>query len=108
MSNQYLVQLAHTPPVQLKQEEREMLNTCKKAIYEDVLNIVQNMSDWLFEDKQVLALVLRALRRRDLCGIVQAVQASPQFYDLCQKCGLFTVEPPLWDMVCDEIQAGPL
>ena len=64
-------------PEQLKREQREMLNTRKKAIYEDVLNIVQNMSKWLFEDKQVLATVLRALRRRDLRGIVQGVQASP-------------------------------
>ena len=91
-------------PEQLKREQREMLNTRKKAIYEDVLNIVQNMSNWLFEDKQGLATVLRALRRRDLRGIVQGVQAFPRFYYLCRNSGLFTIEPPLWDMVYDEIK----
>ena len=95
-------------PEQLKREQREILNTRKKTIYEDVLNSVQNMSDCLFKDKQALALVLQALRRRDLRGIAQGVQVSPHFYDLCQKCGLFTVEPPLCDMVCGEIQAGRL
>ena len=66
------------------------------------------MHDWLFKDQQALVLVLQALRRRDLRGIVQGVQASPEFYDLCQKSGLFTLEPPLRDMVYDEIQAGRL
>ena len=95
-------------PEQLKREQREMLNIQKKAIYENVLDIVQNMHDWLLKDKQALVLVLRALRCRDLRGIVQGVQASPEFYDLCQKCGLFTIEPPLWNMVYSEIQAGRL
>ena len=91
-------------PEQLKREQREILNTRKKAIYEDVLNIVQNMHDWLFKNKQALALVLQALRRRDLRGIAQGVQASQEFYDLCRKSGSFSLEPPLWDMVYGEIK----
>ena len=107
MRNQYLVQLATTPPDQLNQEERELLHTWKKAIYEDVLRTVKNVSDWLlFKDKQHLPKVLRALTRRDLPGIMQAVQTSSRFYAICENCGLFDVEPLLWDMVCDEIQAG--
>ena len=70
-------------------------NTLKKAIYKEVLNNVLNMPDRFFENKEVLVLVIQALRRRDLHGIAQAVVVSPQFYDLCQTSGLFTVEPSL-------------
>ena len=111
--NQYLVQLVRTSPEQLKQEERELLHTWKKAIYEDVLRTVKNMSDLLlFKDhRQDPSKLLRALRRRDLPVIIQAVQTSPRFYTICENCGLFDVEPLLWDMVCHdihEIQAGRL
>ena len=75
--------------------EREMLNTQKKAIYKEVLNNVLNMPDRFFENKEVQVVVIQALRRRDLRGIAQAVVVSPQFYDLCQTSGLFTVEPSL-------------
>ena len=107
MPNQYLVQMATTPPDQLSVQERELLHTWKKAIYEDVLRTVKHVSDWLlFKDKQDLPKVLRALTRRDLSGIMQAVQTSPRFYAICVNCGLFDVEPLLWDMIWDEIQAG--
>ena len=67
----------------------------KKAIYNEVLNIVLNMPDQFFENKEVQLVVIQALRHRDLQGIAQAVVVSPQFYDLCQTSGLFTVEPSL-------------
>ena len=70
-------------------------NPQKKAIYKEVLNNVLNMPDRFFENKEVQAVVIQALRRRDLHGIAQAVVVSPQFYDLCQTSGLFTVEPSL-------------
>ena len=109
MPNQYLVQLATTPPDQLNQEERELLHQWKKEIYDDVLRTVKNVPDLLFKDhRQDLQKVLRALTRRDLFGIMQAVQTFPLFYDICGNSGLFHVEPPLWEMVCDEIQAGRL
>ena len=103
MPNQYLAQLVRTPPDRLKQEEKELLDTWKKAIYEDVLRTVKNVPDWLFKDKQDLPKVLRALRRRDLPCIAQAVQTSPRFYTICENCGLFDVEPLLWDKVCHVI-----
>ena len=106
MPNQYLVQLATTPPDQLSDEERELLHHWKKEIYDDVLHTVKNVPDLLFKDKQDLPKVLRALTRRDLPGVMQASQTSPRFYDICENSGLFDVEPPLWDMICDEIQAG--
>ena len=99
--------MATTPPDQLNQEERELLHQWKKEIYDDVLRTVKNVPD-LFKDKQDLQKVLRALTRRDLPGIMEAVQTSPRFYDICESSELFHVEPPLWEMVCDEIQAGRL
>ena len=61
----------------------------------------------LFKDhRQDLPKLLRALTGRDLPTIMQAVQTFPRFYTICENTGLFDVEPPLWDMVCDEIQAG--
>ena len=79
MPNQYLVQLATTPPDQLSVQERELLHTWKKAIYEDVLRTVKNVLDLLlFKDHtQDLPKLLRALTRRDLPTIMQAVQTSP-------------------------------
>ena len=65
----------------------------------------------MFKDKQDMPKLLRALRRRDLPTIAQAVQSSPRFYTLCENCGLFDVEPLLWDMVrhdLQESQAGRL
>ena len=112
MPKYYLARLVSTPPDQLKQEEREMLHTWKNAIYEDVLRTVKNVSDWLlFKDKQDLSKLLRTLRRRDLPRIAQAVQTFSRFYTICENCGLFEVEPLLWDMVCHDIhetQAGRL
>ena len=84
---------------QLKREQREARNARKKAIYEEILDILQNMHEWLFSDTISLALALQALRRRDLDGIAQAAQTSEEFYDLCRKFGLFNIEPSLWDMV---------
>ena len=105
MPNHYLARLVNTPPDQLKQEERELLHTWKKAIYEDVLRTVKNVSDWLlFKNKQDLPKLFRALRRRDLPGIAQAIETSSRFYTICENCGLFEVEPLLWDMVCHDIQ----
>ena len=107
MPNQYLLQLATTPRNQLRDDERELLLTWKKAIYDDLLRTVKNVPDLLFKDhRQDLPKLLRALTRRDLSGIMQAVQTSPRFHAICENTGLFDVEPPLWDMVCDEIQAG--
>ena len=109
MSNQYLVQLAATPPDHLNQEERELLHQWKKEIYDDVIRSVKNIPDLLFKDhRQDLQKVLRALTRRDLPGIMQAVQKSPRFYDICENSGLLHAEPQLWEMVCDEIEAGRL
>ena len=111
MPNQHLVLLATTPPDQLSVQERELLHTWKKAIYEDVFRTVKNVPDLLllFKDhRQDPSKLLRALTRRDLPTIMQAVQTYPRFYAICENHGLFAVEPPLWDMVCDEIQAGRL
>ena len=110
MPNQYLVWLATTPPDQLSVQERELLHTWKNAIYDDVIHTTQKTYDSLlmFKDKQDLPNLLRALRCRDLPTIMQAVQTSPRFYTLCENHGLFAVEPPLWNMVYDEIQAGRL
>ena len=84
---------------QLKRERREAKNARKKAIYEEILDILQNMHEWYFKDTISLTLALQALRRQDLDGIAQAAQTSSEFYDLCENCGLFTVEPSLWTMV---------
>ena len=111
MPNQYSVWLATTPPDQLSVQERELLHTWKKAIDEDVLRTVKNMPDLLllFKDhRQEPSKLLRALTRRDLSVIMQAAQISLRFYAICENHGLFAVEPPLWNMVCDEIQAGRL
>ena len=106
MPNHYLVRLVSTLPDQLKPEERELLHTWKNAIYQDVICTTQKTYDWLlmFKDKQNMPNLLRALRRRDLLTIAQAVQSSPRFYTLCENCGLFDVEPDLWDMVRHELQ----
>ena len=115
MPNHYLARLVSTPPDRLKQEERDLLHTWKNALYEDVIHTTQKTYDWLlmFKDKQNMYMpnLLRALRRRDLPTIAQAVQSSPRFYTLCENCGLFDVEPLLWDMVRhdrQEAQAGRL
>ena len=113
MPNHYLARLVSTPPDRLKQEERNLLHTWKNAIYEDVIRTTQKTYDWLliFKDKQDMPKLLRALRRRDLPTIAQAVQSSPRFYTLCENWGLFDVEPLLWDMVRhdrQEAQAGRL
>ena len=113
MPNHYLARLISTPPDRLKQEERNLLHIWKNAIYEDVICTTQKTYDWLlmFKDKQDMPNLLRALRRRDLPTIAQAVQSSPRFYTLCENCGLFDVEPLLWDMVRperQEAQAGRL
>ena len=113
MPNHYLARLVRSPPDQLKPEERNLLHTWKNAIYEDVIRTTQKTYDWLlmFKDKQNMPNLLRALRRRDLPTIAQAVQSSPRFYTLCENCGLFDVEPLLWDMVRpdrQEAQAGRL
>ena len=57
------------------------------------------MHEWIFKDTISLALALQALRRRDLDGIAKAAQTSSEFYDLCERCGLFTIEPDLWTKV---------
>ena len=111
MPNHYLARLVTTPPDQLKPEERDLLHTWKNAIYEDVIRTTQKTYDWLlmFQDKQNMPNLLRALRRRDLPAIAQAVQSSPRFYTLCENSGLFDVEPLLWDRVRpdqQEAQAG--
>ena len=113
MPNHYLARLVSTPPDQLKPEERNLLHTWKNAIYDDVIRTTQKTYDWLlmFKDKQNMPNLLRALRRRDLPTIAQAVQSSPRFYTLCENCDLFDVEPDLWDMVRpdqQEAQAGRL
>ena len=79
----------------------------KCQVFTVLIRTVKNVSDWLLLFKD-LPKLLRALTRRDLPTIMQAVQTSPRFYAICENCGLFTVEPPLWNMVCDEIQAGRL
>ena len=79
-----------------KEVQRESFNPhIKNPIYKKVLNTVLNRPDQFFENKEVLSVVIQALRYRDLQGIVQAVVVSQQFYDLCQTSGLFTVEPSL-------------
>ena len=79
-----------------KEVQRESFNPhIKNPIYKEVLNIVLNRPDQFFENKEVRSVVIQALRHRDLQGIAQAVVVSPQFYDLCQTSGLFTVEPSL-------------
>ena len=100
MPNHYLTQLVTTPPDQLKPEERNQLYIWKNAIYQDVINTIKKTT-WLlmFQDKQNVPKLLRALRRRDLLAIAQAVQSSPRFYTLCENSGLFDVEPLLWDLV---------
>ena len=99
------MRLVSTPPDRLKQEERDLLHTWKNAIYEDVIRTVKNVFDWLlFKDKQDLPKLHRALRRRDLPAIAQAVQSSPRFYTLCENCDLFEVEPMLWDTVRQDLQ----
>ena len=111
MPNQYLARLVRTPPDQLKQEESDLLHTWKKAIYEDVLRTVKNVPDWLVIDKKDLPKLLRALRRRDLPTLAQTIQTSSRFHTICENCGLFEIEPLLWDMVCHDIhetQAGRL
>ena len=84
---------------QLKREQREARNAREKAIYEEILLILQNMHEWIFRDTISLTLALRAVRRRDLDGIAKAAQTSSEFYDLCENCGLFTIEPSLWEKV---------
>ena len=108
MPNQYLVQLATPPPDQLNQEERDLLHQWKKEIYDDVLRTIKNVPNLFKDHRQDLQKVLRALTRRDLPGIMQTVQKSPRFYDICENSGLFRAEPPLWEIVCDEIQAERL
>ena len=49
-------------PVQLKREQREINNARKKAIYEEVLEILQNMHEWYFKDITSLTLALQALK----------------------------------------------
>ena len=102
------MQLATTPPDQLNQEERELLHQWKKEIYDDVLRTVKNVPDVFKDHRRDLQKVLQALTRRDLPGIIQAVQTFLRFYDICENSGVFHVEPPLWEMVSDEIQAGGL
>ena len=88
---------------------KRVASPLEKAIYHDVLRTVKNVPDLLFKDhRQDLQKVLRTLTRRDLPGIMQGIQTSPRFLDICENSGLFHVEPPLWDMVCDETQAGRL
>ena len=82
-----------------KQKQREINNARKKAIYEEILLIVENMHEWIFGDTISLTSALRALRRRDLDGIAKAAHTSEEFYDLCRKIGLFNIEPSLWDTV---------
>ena len=111
MPNQYLARLVRTPPDQLKQEESDLLHTWKKTIYDDVLHTVKNVPDWLVIDKKDLPKLLRALTRRDLPTLAQTIQTSSRFHTICENCGLFEVEPLLWDMVCRDIhetQAGRL
>ena len=74
MPNHYLARLVSTPPDQLKPEERDLLQTWKNAIYDDVIRTTQKTYDWLlmFKDKQNMPNLLRALRRRDLPTIAQA------------------------------------
>ena len=55
------------------------------------------MHEWIFGDTISLALALRAVRRRDLDGIAKVAQTSDEFFDLCERCGLFTIEPDLRD-----------
>ena len=100
MPNHYLTHLVTTPPDQLKPEERELLHTWKNAIYQDLICTIQKTT-WLlmFQDKQNVPKLLRALRRRDVLAIAQTAQSSPRFYTLCENFGLFDVEPLLWDMV---------
>ena len=76
-------------------EQREARNAREKAIYEENLLILQNMHEWIFGDTTSLTLALRAVRRRDLDGIAKLAQTSDEFFDLCERCGLFTIEPDL-------------
>ena len=80
-------------------EQREARNAREKAIYEEILLILQNMHEWIFSDTISLALALRAVRSRDLDGIVKVAQTSEEFCDLCERCGLFTIEPSLWEKI---------
>ena len=47
---------------------------------------------------------LLALKRRDIPGIMQAIQKSPTFQDICENRGIFDAEPQLWKLVCDKMQ----
>ena len=84
---------------QWKQKQREINNARKKAIYEEILLIVENTHEWIFGDTTSAVSALRALRRRDLDGIAQAAHTFDEFYYLCRKMGLFNIEPSLWDTV---------
>ena len=78
-------------------EQIKTRNAREKAIYGEIFLILQNMHEWIFGDTTSLALALRAVRRRDLDGIVKVAQTSDEFFDLCERCGLFTIEPDLRD-----------
>ena len=112
MSNHYLARLVRSSPDQLKPEERNLLHTWKNASYNDAIDATQKTT-WLlmFQDKQNAPKLIRALRRRDLLAIAQAVQSSPRFYTLCENAGLFDIEPVLRNLVRpdpqEETQAGP-
>ena len=85
----------------------------KCQVFTVLIRTVKNVYDWLlmFQDKHNMPNLLRALRRRDLPTVAQAAQFCPRFYTLCENCGLFDVEPLLWDMVRpdrQEAQAGRL
>ena len=104
MPNHYLIQLVNTPPEQLKPEERDLLDSWKNVIYQDVIRTTQRTYDWhlMFKDEHNMPKLLQALRRRDLPTIAQAAQSSPRFYKLCEDSGLFDIEPVLWNLVRPE------
>ena len=80
-------------------EQIKTRNAWEKAIYGKILLILQNMHEWIFGDTTSLALALRVVRRRDLDGIMKVAQTSDEFFDLCERCGLFTIEPELREKI---------
>ena len=80
-------------------EQIKTRNPQQKAIYGEILLILQNMHEWIFGDTTSLALALRAVRRRDLDGIMKVAQTSDEFFNLCERCGLFIIEPELREIL---------
>ena len=84
---------------QWKVKQRETNNARKKAIYEEIILIVENTHEWIFGDIFSALAAIRALRRRDPDGIAKAAHTCDEFYFLCRKLGLFNIDPFLWHTV---------